>query len=55
MTADDLAGDHDSPTTVPLGSPLLGTQIELRDEVGMPVNKGSGSIWIGKSNYATVS
>ena len=45
VTADD---DCDSPTTVPLGSPLLGTRVELRDEDGMPIDKGSGFIWIGK-------
>ena len=57
VTADDLASDtvhgHGFPSAVPLGSPLLGTRIELRDEDGVPVDKGSGFIWIGKSKYAT--
>ena len=39
-------GNHPS-STVPLGSPLLGTQIELRDEDGLPVEHGSGFVWIG--------
>ena len=53
MTDEDLAsGGHNSPapTGVPLGSPLLGTRIELRDEDGTPVDKGNGFIWIGESN-----
>ena len=53
MIDEDLAGGGcDSPTTVPLGGPLLGTRIELRDEDGTPVDEGSGFIWIGESNYA---
>ena len=52
MTDDDLSGaalSHgDSSPPVPLGSPLLGTQVELRDVGGALVNKGSGFIWIGK-------
>ena len=47
MTADDLVSD-DSPSSVPLGSPLLGTQIELRNGDGTPVSSGNGFIWIGK-------
>ena len=51
MTDEDLAGGGcDSPTGVPLGSPLLGTCIELRDKDGTPVDKGNGFIWIGESN-----
>ena len=53
VTDENLAGSGcDPPTAVPLGGPLLGTRIELRDEDGMPVDEGSGFIWIGESNYA---
>ena len=52
VTADDLAGGRcDYPSAVPLGGPLLGTHVELRDEDGTQVDKGSGVIWIGKSNF----
>ena len=58
MTDDDLAGGGcaDSPTVtgVPLGSPLLGTRIELRDEDGTPVDKGNGFIWIGELNNTII-
>ena len=52
MTDEDLAsgGCANSPTGVPLGGPLLGTCIELRDEDGTPVERGNGFIWIGESN-----
>ena len=53
MTDEDLADvalSTGSTLTlpVPLGSPLLGTQIELRDENGVTmIDGGIGFIWIG--------
>ena len=58
MTADDLAhaglrcGTSVGPSRpVPLGSPLLGTQIELRNVDGTIIDstsERSGYIWIGE-------
>ena len=32
---------------VPLGEPLLGTKVEIRDENGCTINEGVGMIWAG--------
>ena len=53
MTNEDLASvaahcGGDAPPTVPIGTPLLGTRVELRDEGGTLSISGSGFIWIGE-------
>ncbi|XP_036057436.1 beta-alanine-activating enzyme isoform X2 [Onychomys torridus] len=39
---------HDSP--VQLGSPLLGTVVEVRDANGFPVHEGTGQVFLGGEN-----
>ena len=53
VTDEDLASaaarcGRDAPPPVPIGTPLLGTQVELRDEGGASSKSGSGFIWIGR-------
>lgn len=36
--------DHNQ---VPLGEPLLGTKVEVRDEYGHTISEGVGMIWAG--------
>ncbi|XP_028636590.1 beta-alanine-activating enzyme [Grammomys surdaster] len=39
---------HESP--VQLGSPLLGTVVEIRDQNGSPVHEGTGQVFLGGKN-----
>ena len=49
LIADDLENvPVDTVNAVPLGVPLLGTDIEIRDENDEVVEEGMGQIYIGK-------
>ncbi|XP_075943483.1 beta-alanine-activating enzyme isoform X1 [Anarhichas minor] len=42
-----LRAGHISPSSVPLGTPLMDTTVEVRDEHGRVVTEGEGQVFIG--------
>lgn len=45
-----LQTSHSTVSSVPLGTPLMGTVVEVRDEHGCVVSEGEGQIFIGRKN-----
>ncbi|XP_054458423.1 beta-alanine-activating enzyme [Anoplopoma fimbria] len=44
---ESLLKTHTSPSSVPLGTPLMDTTVEVRDEHGSVVTEGEGQVFIG--------